>query len=65
MRATVVDDETERNRLWQLADNVFPTFATLPNRRCRSASSHSDRPAHAGMNVVLRDRRDGAGIRPC
>ena len=28
MRATVVDDETERNRLWRLADNVFPTFAT-------------------------------------
>ena len=27
MRATVVDDETERSRLWQLADNVFPAFA--------------------------------------
>jgi deazaflavin-dependent oxidoreductase (nitroreductase family) len=27
MRATVVEDETERNRLWQLADNVFPAFA--------------------------------------
>src|SRR3954471_9539702 len=26
MRATVVEDETERNRLWQLADNVFPAF---------------------------------------
>jgi hypothetical protein len=24
---TRVDDETERNLLWQLADNVFPTFA--------------------------------------
>lgn len=27
MRATVVDDETERDRLWALADNVFPAFA--------------------------------------
>ena len=28
MQATVVDDETERNRLWQLADRVFPAFAS-------------------------------------
>jgi deazaflavin-dependent oxidoreductase (nitroreductase family) len=28
MQATVVDDEAERNRLWQLADRVFPAFAT-------------------------------------
>ena len=27
MRATVVDDEAERDRLWQLADRVFPAFA--------------------------------------
>jgi hypothetical protein len=27
MRATVVDDVSERERLWLLADNVFPTFA--------------------------------------
>ena len=27
MRATVVDDERERQRLWQLADRVFPAFA--------------------------------------
>jgi deazaflavin-dependent oxidoreductase (nitroreductase family) len=26
MRATVVEGEAERNRLWQLADNVFPAF---------------------------------------
>src|SRR5262245_1370923 len=26
MRATVVDDEPERARLWQLADRVFPAF---------------------------------------
>jgi deazaflavin-dependent oxidoreductase (nitroreductase family) len=27
MRATVINDEADRNRLWQLADNVFPAFA--------------------------------------
>ncbi|MCU1373028.1 MAG: nitroreductase [Actinomycetia bacterium] len=27
MRATVVDDEAERERLWVLADRVFPAFA--------------------------------------
>lgn len=27
MRATVVDDEAERERLWVLADRVFPPFA--------------------------------------
>ncbi len=28
MRATVVADERERDRLWQLADRVFPAFAS-------------------------------------
>ncbi len=28
MRATVVGDEAERERLWILADRVFPTFAS-------------------------------------
>jgi deazaflavin-dependent oxidoreductase (nitroreductase family) len=28
MRAAVVDDEAERERLWVLADNVFPAFAS-------------------------------------
>ena len=28
MRATVVRDEAERDRLWQLADRVFPAFAS-------------------------------------
>jgi len=28
MRAAVVDDEAERDRLWNLADRVFPAFAT-------------------------------------
>lgn len=27
MRATVVQDEDERQRLWTLADRVFPAFA--------------------------------------
>jgi deazaflavin-dependent oxidoreductase (nitroreductase family) len=37
MQATVVEDETERNRLWQLADNVFPAFARY---RADAAKSH-------------------------
>ena len=28
MYATVVDDDTERSRLWRLADRVFPAFAS-------------------------------------
>ena len=28
MRANVVDDEAERERLWAMADRVFPAFAT-------------------------------------
>jgi len=28
MHATIVRDEAERNRLWTLADRVFPAFAT-------------------------------------
>jgi deazaflavin-dependent oxidoreductase (nitroreductase family) len=28
MRATVVDDKAERERLWELADHVFPAFAS-------------------------------------
>jgi deazaflavin-dependent oxidoreductase (nitroreductase family) len=28
MRATIVDDETERHRLWTLADRVFAPYAT-------------------------------------
>ena len=27
-RAEVVDDDAERDRLWRLADRVFPPFAT-------------------------------------
>ena len=28
MRATVVGDAAERDRLWRLADRVFPAFAS-------------------------------------
>ena len=28
MHAAVVDDESERNRLWHLADRVFPAFVS-------------------------------------
>jgi hypothetical protein len=36
MRATVVEDEGERERLWSLADHVFPAFATYR----RDAAQH-------------------------
>jgi len=39
MRATVVSDEAERQRLWGLADNVFPAFATY--RRDASESNRT------------------------
>jgi deazaflavin-dependent oxidoreductase (nitroreductase family) len=32
MRATVVTDEAERQRLWTLADRVFPPFAKYRQR---------------------------------
>ena len=28
MRASIVEDESERERLWPLADNVFAPYAT-------------------------------------
>ncbi|MEV0465424.1 nitroreductase/quinone reductase family protein [Nocardia tengchongensis] len=31
MRATVIDDDTERKRLWTIADHVFPAY--IPYRR--------------------------------
>jgi deazaflavin-dependent oxidoreductase (nitroreductase family) len=41
MRATMVDDEAERDRLWMLADRVFPAFA---NYRRDAALSHRTIP---------------------
>jgi deazaflavin-dependent oxidoreductase (nitroreductase family) len=34
-RAEVVEDETERTRIWGLADRVFPPFATYRERAAR------------------------------
>ena len=34
-RAEVVDDEAERARLWKLADNVFPPYATYRDMTAR------------------------------
>jgi deazaflavin-dependent oxidoreductase (nitroreductase family) len=34
-RAEVIDDESERARLWQLADQVFPPYATYRDRAAR------------------------------
>jgi deazaflavin-dependent oxidoreductase (nitroreductase family) len=36
MRATVVGDERERNRLWPLADRVFPAFASYRRDAART-----------------------------
>jgi deazaflavin-dependent oxidoreductase (nitroreductase family) len=40
--AAVVDDESERDRLWQLADRVFPPYA-----------GYRERAAHAGRTIPL------------
>ncbi len=36
MRATVVDDEAERRRLWTLADRVFAPYATYRRDAAKS-----------------------------
>src|SRR6185436_19784598 len=60
MKATVVDDETERDRLWQLADRVFPAFASYRARRGQGESPHSDRATHATLIGGRRPReREG------
>lgn len=51
MRATVVDDEAERARLWVLADRVFPAFASY--RRDATA-------AHRTIPIVQLAPRAGA-----
>jgi deazaflavin-dependent oxidoreductase (nitroreductase family) len=35
-RADVIDDPTERERLWRLADRVFPPYATYRKRAARA-----------------------------
>ena len=35
-RAEVIDDESERSRLWQLADSVFPPYATYREKTARA-----------------------------
>lgn len=39
MRATTVDDEAERDRLWPLADRVFPAFAAYRRDAARIGRS--------------------------
>lgn len=41
MHATVVDDEAERTRLWDLADRVFPAFGSY---RCNAAKANRSIP---------------------
>jgi deazaflavin-dependent oxidoreductase (nitroreductase family) len=42
MTAVVVDDDNDRERLWALGDNVFPSFAT-----------YRERAASAGRRIPL------------
>lgn len=41
-RAEIIDDETSRSRLWELADRVFPAFA-----------SYRDSAARAGRTIPI------------
>jgi deazaflavin-dependent oxidoreductase (nitroreductase family) len=56
MRATVVNDEAERRRLWALADRVFAPYATY---RREAAKAHRTIPI-----VQLAERRPDANARP-
>lgn len=38
MRATVVEDEAERRRLWTLADRVFAPYATYRREAAAAAN---------------------------
>jgi deazaflavin-dependent oxidoreductase (nitroreductase family) len=38
-RAEVIDDESERARLWQLADRVFPPYSAYRERAARAGRS--------------------------
>jgi len=51
MRASVVDDEHERERLWSLADRVFPAFA----RYRRDAAA-----VHRVIPIIRLSRREPA-----
>lgn len=41
MRATSIEDEAERRRLWALADKVFAPYAAY---RCEAAKANRDIP---------------------
>ena len=42
--AEVIDDEPERARIWQLADSVFPPYATYRERAARTGRTIPIRP---------------------
>ncbi len=50
MRATVVDDESERERLWVLADRVFPAFTRYRQDAAKGESNDPDRPASSARS---------------
>lgn len=53
-RAEVVDDEAARERLWRLADRVFPPFATY-----RASAARSGRTIPI-LQLVARPERSGS-----
>jgi deazaflavin-dependent oxidoreductase (nitroreductase family) len=63
MRATVITDESERRRLWTLADRVFAPYAAY--RREAAESRDPDRPAHRALTPAINPppRKGGSGGR--
>jgi deazaflavin-dependent oxidoreductase (nitroreductase family) len=57
MTAVVVDDDNERERLWSLGDNVFPSFATY---RQRAGSAGRTIP----LIQLVPERTPPADVRP-
>jgi len=54
MRATIITDEAERERLWTLADRVFAPYATY---RAEAARANRTIPI---VRLIARDEADGA-----
>jgi deazaflavin-dependent oxidoreductase (nitroreductase family) len=59
MRATVVDDEAERQRLWRLADRVFPAFATYRRDAAKADRTIPIIQLSPELDVTTRGRTDG------
>ena len=60
MRASLIDDEAEQRRLWPLADNVFPAFASYRPTQRRCTESFRWSGSHRGLISLREDRRSCA-----